>query len=207
MTFEYDREFLPLLEPFDDIDMHRSPQVIYGMWADFRLAYLNSAWFQFSTANFGDPEIPAYWSLGRSLADTLPAELAPFYIQKFRECLKSGRHWSHDYECSSDEIYRKYHQTTYPLAGRGLLVVNSLRVELPRDSTDSAPASAAELSAYYDENRYVHQCCHCRRVQRLDTARQWDFVPLFIRNPEPRTTHGLCAHCLNHYYPEAKPYL
>ena len=202
----YDPEFLALLKHFDPDELHTDRHVVYGLWRDFRLAYMNAGWFVFAAENRGEPMISREWSLGRALFDAIPEALAGFYAEKFHECLRSGTPWSHEYECSSDEIYRKYHQTTYPLDCRGLVVINALVVETPINSGDSRLASG-DLEAYYDTNRFVHQCCHCRRVNNLHAAGQWDWVPQLVKHPDKLTTHAICPHCLSHYYPEAKQYL
>lgn len=202
----FDPEFMPRLGKFDDPRIHASPNVIYGMWADFRLAYINEAWFTFAAENRGESEISRNWSIGRSIFEAIPGDLTAFYRDKFEDCLRSGDHWTHEYECSSDQVYRKYHQVSYPLEKKGLIVVNSLMVETAHEPGCSA-AIGDDISIYFDEDQIVHQCCHCRRVNNMRQIERWDWVPLFIRKPEPRTTHGICPHCLNHYYPEAKKYL
>lgn len=202
----FDPDFLPLLLDFDVPENHESPHVVYGLWHDYRLAYFNRAWFTFAAENRGEPAISTNWPLGRSLFDAIPADLSGFYAEKFQECLRSGSHWSHDYECSSDKHYRKYHQTTYPLKQSGLIVINSLLVETPHEQSGAGSASV-DIGAYLDENRLIHQCCHCRRVNNQRKLAQWDWVPLLVKHTDPRTTHGICPHCLNHYYPEAKKFL
>lgn len=199
-------EFASVMGDFDSPEIHHGPQVVYGIWQDFRLAYCNAAWFSFAAENRGEPQISADWFLGRSIFDAIPQDLKGFYREKFQSCLVSGQHWTHEYECSSDQVYRKYHQTVYPFQKHGLLVVNALVVETATRPFEG-PADYAGPETYIDEHGFVHQCCHCRRVNNQQKTEQWDWVSWFVTKPNPLTTHGICPHCLNHYYPEAKKYL
>lgn len=52
------------------------------------------------------------------------------------------------------------------------------------------------------DNAIVHQCCHCRRIRHPEAPGRWDWVPALVATPSPRTSHTLCAACLDFYYPE-----
>ncbi|MDQ3034620.1 MAG: hypothetical protein M3Y87_19580 [Myxococcota bacterium] len=63
--------------------------------------------------------------------------------------------------------------------------------------------SSAIEALYRDPNGMLVQCSHCRRVRRGDpSVTAWDWVPEYVARPQPRTSHGLCAVCLDFYYPK-----
>lgn len=60
-----------------------------------------------------------------------------FYLNVYRNILKTGTAWEHDYECSSPEAYRIFHETAYPLHDlEGILVVSSLLLEKEHADTE-----------------------------------------------------------------------
>jgi hypothetical protein len=131
--------------------------------------------------------------------------LRPFYVRLFRSCLEAEqtgeRTPQHEYECSSADVFREFVMTLYPLRERqGLLVVNSIVVETPHDPA-LRPPHACDRTAYVQENGWIHQCVHCRRVENVQTEGRWDWVPEWVEAFPPETSHGLCTFCHSHYYP------
>ncbi|MCE9607266.1 MAG: hypothetical protein K8U03_20465 [Planctomycetia bacterium] len=196
-----DLRFLPLLAEFDSDVLERSRDTIYGVWPDLTLAYLNPAWYVFAFENCSEPDIARDWILGRSILDSLPAPIHGFFQKNYRRCLVEGRPWHHVYECSSDEVFRKFHLTVLPLGkSEGLLLINSLVVESP----------LARVSLVLDEERYRHptgvvvQCCHCRKFRRADDSRTWDWVPPWIKRTPKNLSHAICEICVAFYYPDSK---
>jgi hypothetical protein len=186
---------------FENLETHTG--AIYGVWANFRLGYMNPAWFLFAKANGGEPSISVEWGLGRSIMDCVSGEIKALYETKFNACLNSHTVWSHEYECSSDTIYRVYHQIVYPLGqGEGLLIVNSLVIESPHDP-EQRPVRAADESIYVDENGFICQCAYCRRVKNYREAERWDWVPEWAKRCPKRTSHTFCPSCFGHYFPMA----
>lgn len=171
----------------------------YGVWSDGRLAYLGPGWFAFARSNGGDQMLSA-WGLGACIWDATPASLRPFYEEGFELCLREGRPWQHTYECSSPDLHRELMMITYPLAeGRGLLIVNSSCLEVPHPHA----TNTLELAAYVDDHGLIHQCMHCRRIQRRD-GQGWDFVPRLVEHWQPNMTGSLCRPCFGHHYPGAE---
>jgi hypothetical protein len=192
-------EFEPLLLRFDPEELDNHYGAIFGLLPDLRLAAFNRSWFDFARDNGGEPAISRDWPLGRSVLDAVPEPLRPFYEQAFTHCLSSGSPWEHEYECSSPEVYRWYHQRLLPLGdGDGLLVVNSLLVE------NAHPAGSVihqvVISEYMDNNGYLHQCAHCRRVLFQGSPERWDFVAEWVRHFPKNTSHTLCPVCYRYYY-------
>ena len=195
-------EFEACLRHFELAELDGLENVVYGVDADWGLAYLNAAWQKFARDNRGEPGISRDWGLGRSMLEAIPEALQLFYRDGYQTCRRSGKPWHHEFECSGPETYRRYQQTTYPLtAGKGLLIVNALVCEHPHPLPEESP-DPQTTAAYADSDAIVHQCCHCRRISHPRVAGRWDWVPALVAKPSPRTSHTLCAVCLDFYYPE-----
>ena len=193
--------FRALLRSHDLDDLEARTGAVYGTWPDFRLAYMNPAWFHFARDNGGEPQISARWGLGRSLLDCAAGRVRKFLEAGLGACLESGEVWAHDYECSSASLFRRFHQVVYPLgAAQGLLIVNACRIERPHDPA-ARPAHAAEAGEYTDDDGLISQCAHCRRVQHARDPGRWDWVPEWVRRCPYNTSHTFCPECLGHYYP------
>lgn len=176
---------------------------VYGLTSDYRLAYLNETWFRFAAANGGEPAISRDWGLGRSVLDCIPDVLRPFYADIYGTCLISGRDSQHDYECSSATRYRLFHQHVVALdESAGLLIFNSLVVERAHDPIQRKPRSAV-ITAYTNQDGLVIQCVVCRRVKYPDEPDRWDWIPDWVNEFPPCTSHGLCPPCYRQRYPLA----
>jgi hypothetical protein len=198
---ELDPHFRPLLRHHDLDALETQFSAAYGVWADFRIAYLNPAWFRFAARNGGEPQISDHWGLGVSIFNNMPDLVVDFFRLHYSECMRTDGVWNHTYECSSDDVYRLFYQTVYSLEhGRGLLVSNSLVIEHPHDPLQR-PACAADDAVYRDKHGFLHQCAHCRRVQNLTEAQRWDWVPEWVRCIPDNTSHTFCPSCFGHYYP------
>lgn len=190
-----DPNFLSLLVGFESLEGEH--ETVFGLWPDLRLAYVNPAWFRFARENEGEPAISRDWTLGRCILDAVAEPLRPFFVGNYSRCLEINRPWEHVYECSSDEKYREFHMTVFPLErAQGLLVVNSLRIE----TTPHREAKAAVQRDYRSDDGLILQCCHCRRVRRRTDPGGWDWVPEWVRQCPPKTSHGICEPCFAYYY-------
>ena len=200
MTLPFD--FATLLRDYQLADLEKHHGSIYGLWPDLRLAYVNPAWHRFAAENGGEPAISTRWKLGACILDAFSQDLGSYYRTAYNRCLELGEPWEHQYECSSKDRYRRFHQTVYPLGRSGLLVVNSLVVELPHDPAERSPRGPDE-PVYRDGYGLIHQCAHCRRVQNLRTAQRWDWVPAWVERIPSPTSHTFCPACFGYYYPVA----
>jgi len=127
--------------------------------------------------------------------------LLKFFAEEFATCLKAGRPWTHEYDCSSPERYRLMHQIVYPIGiSEGFLLVNSLQIERPMEE----PPEEEAPDDYTDRNGIIHQCACCRRIRNLVMTNRWDWVPAFVAPPPHNISHGLCPICLDDYYPAPK---
>ncbi len=192
--------FVELLVGFDLTALEAETSVVFGLSADFAIAYVNPAWDRFAEANGGTGALRGAGLLGKPLGDALSNSVRTFFCEHYRLALREGRPWEHLFECSSPEQYREFLLTAFPLVDqKGLLVVSSLRVEVPHDRTKCAPIAAL----YRDERQVFHQCAHCRRMRRNDAAQSWDWVPAWVASPPPHTSHGLCSACTGFYYADS----
>jgi hypothetical protein len=79
-----------------------------------------------------------------------------------------------------------------------LVVVNSPVRVAPQLAT-----AAPEIhSLYQDEHGVMVQCSHCRRVRVAHDKARWEWVPSYVEQVPPGTSHGLCNLCFEYYYPE-----
>lgn len=198
------QDLAAFLQPFrlEALETHQGS--VCALDAELRLRYTNPAWPAFAAAN-GEPLLTERWPLGKSILDAIPAVLLPFYQDLFERALNGlagPEPLGHDYECSTSELYRRFRMTLYPLPQRrGLVVVHSLLVERPH-----LPDPRAEPPyAYVDEHGLLRQCCHCRRVQHLHEADRWDWVPEWVSNFPPHTSHTLCGVCFDYFYGQYRP--
>lgn len=199
-----DERFQDLIRCFDRSRLDEHPDPVYGMWGDCRLAYLNRAWFDFAHGNDGEPGISEDWGLGASVLEACSVELRPFFETNYRVCLTNRKPWLHEYECSSASLFRKYHQTVYPLGeSQGFLVLQSRVVERPHCPKER-PECEPDEAAYANENNLITQCCHCRRVRNRVEPSRWDWVPDWVENMPDNLTHGLCKTCMAYFYPRLR---
>jgi hypothetical protein len=190
--------------------LEASGQTVYGVWEDLALAYTNPSWFSFASQNGGD-RVSSDWPIGRSVLDAIPQIAQDWYRKFFAAALDyQGAHPpQHEYECSSAELYRRFHMTAYAVcenSRRGLVLVHSLRMETQHAEPPGAEAPAAAAAKVYRESAtgLIRQCMHCRRIRRPLEPALWDWVPVLLREPQPNVTHGMCALCSEHYYPTRK---
>jgi PAS domain-containing protein len=180
-------------------ELESEQSIVYLLDSDLRIVYCNPAWDQFAAENHGDA---LEWKKprGTPLLEAIADPLRPFYAEGFRRVAETGEVWEHDFECSSSELYRRYHMQVKPLeATGGFLIINSLLVETPHGADRQAMPEVDTL--YRGREDIVTMCCHCRRTQRSDGSQTWDWVPRYLEAPPQRVSHGLCASCSAYFYP------
>lgn len=174
--------FLPLKE---------SDDTSYVLSRDLRLVATNAGWDAFARANGGDSML-ARWTPGSSVLDATPAVLHDFYTAAFDIARATGASWSHEYECSSPELYRRFRMIVFPVAD-GFVVTHGRLVEQPhaRGVVDVAP---------YVQQGVVRMCAHCRRVHHPEGDERWDWVPALVARMPDNVSHGLCPVCAEFLY-------
>jgi hypothetical protein len=173
--------------------------IVFCLDADLRITYCNQAWDRFAMANGGEHLCrPA--PIGSSVLDHINGPDKQYFEKQYRRVMGQKEPWERDYECSSAEVYRRFRLRVIPMQKRpGLFVMNSLRVERVHES----PVCAAIESGYRRPDGFIVMCASCRRTRRpLPGPHMWDWVPAFVENFPPRTTHGVCLPCKELYYPD-----
>jgi len=193
-------DFPSLLNSFNLTTLESDRNAIYALSSELALIYLNPAWFEFARQNEGEPGISEKYLLGTHIGDAMAGTAREYYLETFERILRTGEVWHHDYECSSPEVFRLYHQGVYPFYNKsGLIIVNSLVQQQPHDeiSRKSCPP-IPEL--YTQESGFITQCSNCRRVQRAPQQDVWDWVPAWIKRMPENTSHTFCQICYEYYY-------
>lgn len=189
-----------LLDGFGLEPLEKDPNPVYGLSDNHALVYLNPGWFAFAKANGGEPAITERFCIGTYLGDAMSGDVRRFYLDAFRDVLLTGKVWHHDYECSTPDVFRMYHQTVYPLREqRGLIVVNSLIEEHPHDAATRIPCPPRQ-ELYVWETGLITQCSNCRRVQCVSQPERWDWVPAWVRQVPANTSHSFCPVCFEYYW-------
>lgn len=196
-----DPAFRPLLSGFAEGALENTAAIVYGVWSDLTLAYLNPAWFAFAAKNQGEPTISRDWTLGRSILPAIPSPILPFFQTHYARCVGETRPWEHVYECSSPDSYRKFHMKAFPLGdAEGLLFVNSLVTEFPVVASGETPCS----DPYVTRHGFAIQCCHCRRFRRGESSMTWDWIGAWVKQTPVNVSHGICETCFGFYYADSR---
>jgi hypothetical protein len=184
------------LDGFDLDTLENDSSCIYALTRGLTLSYMNPAWYAFARKNGGQAVINERYRIGAYIADAFGEPFKSYYVDLYQRLLESGDIWQHEYECSSEVIYRMYQQTIYPLRDlSGLLVVNSLRIEQSADAGENA----AILSAYTEPTGLTTKCVHCRRLRRVSKAPIWDSLAP-AKTTALNVSHSLCPICYDYFY-------
>lgn len=188
-------DFKPLMRRFDLHHLEASRATTIGVRSDDTIGYLNSAWYRFARDN-GVEDPGSVWDIARPLVQAILPPLRPFYSSLFGKARRARAEASHDYDCPTPELLRRFHLRVLPLDEGGLLLLHHLEVSHPVGR--SAPA----LDRFFrDEHGMITQCCQCRMVRRAQETETWDWVPEWVERPAENTSHGLCPECLALHYP------
>ena len=167
--------------------------VIYALDQDFRIVHCNLAWDRFALENGGTGATREH-QLGRCVFDAIPEQLKPFYKTLYDRVRETKQGYSHVMECSSPELFRRFHMNMRPFGDSGVLTVSSLLDETPQEG-----CGPDEDRSYIDTHGLITVCAHCRRTRSEAHAPRWEWVPRFLRN-DRRISHGLCPVCVNYHY-------
>ncbi len=177
---------------------------VYGIDSEYRIVYLNPAWYQFSKDNGTNHSIDEKWLFGRNVFDCIPEVLEPFYKNLFESSLNKNDsrvtplHFK--YECSSPTVFREFTMHLYPVGSSGIIVVHSINIEEPHTLQPDLEMLTLEKEQYIDDSGFVYQCANCRRVKNLQEEKRWDWIPKLVEAPVAKTSHGICDPCAAHYY-------
>jgi hypothetical protein len=196
----FDEDFFELLNCFKLETLENDTNSVFGLSTDLCINYLNPAWFVFSQENDGEPDISERFGLGTYIGEALSGSARDYYLDAFQRILQKGAVWHHDYECSSPDRFRLYHQSVYPLYKRqGLVIVNSpVTEQLFNESFRILCPATTNL--YTQETGFIVQCSNCRRVQSTTRQDVWDWVPALVKDMPANTSHSFCPMCFEYYY-------
>lgn len=204
MTYLITPHFEEVLGSLRLDSLNNLKSTVYGLDSDFNISYLNPEWFSFADQNGDKKFVHDEWSLGRNIFDCIPKVLEPFYRSLYNTILDEKNSTvapkQSEYECSSPTLYRHFAMHLYSMGKEGIIVVNSLLVDEPHAKQSSSEQHVFKDENYIDKNGILHQCANCRRIVNLTNQGQWDWIPKFISNIYPKTSHGICSICMKYYY-------
>ena len=188
-------DYRPYVRRFDLHHLEASASTTIGVRSDDTIGYLSAAWYTFARDN-GVLDPGTVWDVARPLSDAIPEPLRPFYAHLFQMARRAGAEVTHDYECPSPQLFRRFHMRVLPLEHDALLLIHHLAVVHPVQN--GSPA----IEQYYRvEHATITQCCNCRLVRRAQEPETWDWAPAWVEHEAPNTTQGLCPRCLAMHYP------
>jgi len=178
--------------------VEKNAAVMFSLDGNLNITYCNPAWDHFAMANGGQHLcVPA--PIGRCILDYIAGPDREYFAKHYKRVIRQSEVWERDYECSSADVYRKFRLRVVPFRKKvGLAVLNSLIVEEPHQIAATAPVE----EAYRRPDGLIVMCASCRRTRRIGPVEHWDWVPAFVEEFPPRTTHGVCLPCRELYYPD-----
>lgn len=173
-----------------------SPDPSFALDSSMYLTYVNPAYLTFGCANGGLSVSNSFTGIGTFIGDFMREPLRQFYLNAYGMVIKDDKTWKHEYDCSSPNLYRRYLQSSFPLKGKGLVVINHLIEERAHKTPSASPIKAH----YLNDKQLIAQCSHCRKIRRQGIEAQWDWVAEWIAQPPEEVTHSLCEACTDYYY-------
>lgn len=193
-NLQIDPKLKEFIEGEDILGMNGSPNTIYAVWSDLRIAYLNDAWFEFARANETDDEFFDRFGLGSSIDFAAENLSNRRFVEAIRASLADQRARVSYYECPSPQNYRLMQVTFLPISEDVCIVSNAGVVTTSHVEAGRNP-QVGHIDEYMNEDGMVAMCSSCRRVRDPDSAGTWVFVPAFVENPIELVTHTLCESC------------
>ena len=188
-------KFASFLEEIDLKSFENSNDCIYFLDSDFFVRGYNSAYYNFAMAN-GATDFNKSLGIGSNLLNSLPKALKSYFLNAFAIAKENQTIFSHDFECSSIDTYRLYHQTAYPLPNnKGFVITNHCFINNHRE--DKAVALSEQ---HVDSNNLIIQCCGCQKLKNQKYLR-WDWVPSMLSNDKANVSHSICHNYKSHLYP------
>lgn len=181
--------FPEFLRPdFEEEVLDASPSSIAVLEPSGLIVWANRAWHRRGAEHAMATHLSGSYFAGI----TLP--LRGFFEDAFADAFASRGVFELEYDCPTPAEQRRFHMRVLPVDAAGLLVEHSLMVSTPADAGE--PAIAAR---YANPKGIITQCSNCRRVVEPATA-AWHWVPDWVRQPSPQTSHGLCPSCEGFYW-------
>jgi hypothetical protein len=172
----------------------RDASSLIALDANYAIQWVNPGWERFARENGGTALLPRF-GIGTSYLSGIGGPLRDYYRSAFDNALLTAEPIELDYECSSADVYRRFHMIALPLDREGLLVAHSGIVERPHDRE----GHEALERVYRFPAGMIVQCANCRRVRRNDGS-CWDWVPSWVTVVPETTSFGICAPCRGYYW-------
>lgn len=181
--------------------LENSKYSIHCISEELNLIYVNPAWINFARENGANEVLLNNIPLGINITKAFNGENTKnYYTENYLNVFKTGKPWRHEYECSTINEFRKFHQDTYPINKGSILVIkNTLNIKLPMEKIGRKVFKAVNKN-YTDSNGFVTQCCNCRCTQRAKEPEIWDWVPDWIENIPINFSHSICPVCFDYYW-------
>ena len=197
----YIEGFASKLNGIDFNTLEDSKYSIYGLSEDLNLIYVNPAWIHFARENGASEKLLKELPLGTPITKAFYGEsIKNFYTENYLKVLETGKPWRHEYECSSIDEFRQFHQDTYPIKdGKGLIIINTLTINVPMESIGRESLEALD-KRYTHTTGFVTQCSNCRCTQRAEEPEIWDWVPEWVKNIPENFSHSICPICFDYYW-------
>jgi hypothetical protein len=197
----FKEDFPSKIEGIDFKSLENSNHTIFGLSKELNLIYFNPAYVLFAQKNGFEGNIINKFPIDTPFSKIISEEkLVDFYNHNYKSVLSTGDIWRHEYECSSSNEFRQFHQAVYPLRnGNGLMVINTLRVNLPMKLKDRK-AHDALTKRYTQSNGFINQCSNCRHCQRAEQEEIWDWVPDWVERTPDNLSHTICPTCFDYHW-------
>lgn len=196
---QIDQDFLQQTASLDWETWGRCDDSCYALDVGLRIRAVNQGYLAFAAAN-GLPDVLQRYPLGTPLSQAFNGLMLEVAVERCLHVLRQQDVAHFDYECSSPTHFRLFRMSLMAIHGGYGLLVNSHRiVETPHE--DPVAALGPE---HRDALGVIHQCSHCRKVHHQRECERWDWIPSLVAHPDRQISHGLCPHCLDHYYPDVE---
>ena len=181
--------------------LEESKHSIYALSEALNLLYVNPSWVDFAKKNGAIDRILKQFPIGTNITNVFLGDLVKnFYKQNYLNVLITGKPWRNQYECSSVNEYREFHQDVYPLKNlKGLIIVNTLTVHLPMEQKGRKVYKISD-KRYVNTAGFVTQCSNCRCNQRVNEPEIWDWVPEWVEKLPKNCSHSICPTCFDYYW-------
>lgn len=190
-------EFAKAIAHMDLDFLCASKDVVCIVDRDLNLMGYNNAWVDFARNNNGENALSKF-PLRASISEAGEGLVRSYVLQGYERALRDHKPFEHQYECSSPEKFRIFHQTAYPIAGsKGLVITHHLLVE-----KDHQESEKSFISRFENNHEILTQCANCRKVRDPQEESTWFWVPSLVHKQLPNISHSICTPCLDHYFPD-----
>lgn len=197
----YIEDFPSKLNGIDFKTLEKSKHSIYGLSEDLNLIYVNPEWINFAKENGVKGIVLKKIPLGKPIKNAISGErVKSFYTKNYIKVLKTGKPWRHEYECSTVDEFREFHQHTYRLKdNKSLIIINTLTIHSPMKEIGREVFNISD-NRYINSKGFLTQCTNCRCTQRADEIDVWDWVPAWVKKIPENCSHSICPICYDYFW-------